>query len=153
MSHHRAMRRLCIVVFPRFQSLDVTGPLEVFHGSREYEVELVAARAGAITSSSGLTITPHRTIGAVRGPIDTLLVAGGTGVHEAAQDERLVAWLRHSAKRSRRVASVCTGAFLLARAGLLDGRRATTHWASCDELARQYPATRVERDPIFVRDG
>ena len=89
----------------------------------------------------------------MRGPIDTLIVAGGTGVVEAKRDERLPRWIRSAAPRARRVASVCTGAFLLAEAGLLDGRRATTHWAGCDELGRRYPEIEVEDAPIFVRDG
>ena len=85
--------------------------------------------------------------------IDTLLVCGGPGAQVAERDERLIGWLRDAAGRSRRVASVCTGALLLARAGLLDGRRATTHWAACRELAERYPQVTVERDAIFVRDG
>ena len=88
-----------------------------------------------------------------REPIDTLIVAGGTGTRAAEEDAPLVEWLREAAKRSRRITSVCTGAFLLAKAGLLDGRRATTHWASCADLAERYPAVTVEPDPIFVRDG
>ncbi len=80
-------------------------------------------------------------------------MAGGTGVREAIRDERLTSWLRRAARRSRRVSSVCTGAFLLARAGLLDERRATTHWEACDLLGRAFPMVRVEPDPIFVRDG
>jgi transcriptional regulator GlxA family with amidase domain len=81
------------------------------------------------------------------------VVAGGRGVKAAVEDERLVAWLKAAAERSRRVTSVCTGAFLLAQAGLLEGRRVTTHWASCDELARRHPDVEVDSDPIFVRDG
>jgi transcriptional regulator GlxA family with amidase domain len=81
------------------------------------------------------------------------VVAGGQGVSEAERDERLIGWLRRAAGRSRRVASVCTGAFLLARAGLLEDRRATTHWAACRTLQRRYPGVRVETEPIFVRDG
>jgi transcriptional regulator GlxA family with amidase domain len=100
-----------------------------------------------------VTLVPDASIDACRFPIDTLIVAGGTGTRRAEEDERLIAWLGEAAKRSRRVASVCTGAFLLAKAGLLDGRRATTHWASCAELAERYPAVTVEPDPIFVRDG
>jgi transcriptional regulator GlxA family with amidase domain len=85
--------------------------------------------------------------------VDTLIVAGGGGVHAASQDDALVAWLTQRAGVARRVASVCTGAFLLARAGLLDGRRAVTHWSRCAELARRFPAVRVEPDPIFIQDG
>src|SRR5581483_9886480 len=88
-----------------------------------------------------------------RGPIDTLIVAGGFGVQDAVEDDLLVGWVRSAARRSRRVASVCSGAFLLAAAGLLDGRRATTHWAYCGELARRHPEIEVDPKPIFVRDG
>jgi transcriptional regulator GlxA family with amidase domain len=152
-------RRVIIVAFPDVQALDVTGPSEVFsqanRGSAktEYGLELVASDGAAVRASSGLQLVADRSLEACRGAIDTLVVAGGTGVREAARDERLSSWLRLAARRSRRVTSVCTGAFLLARAGLLDGRRATTHWAACDALARSYPAVTVEPDPIFVRDG
>src|SRR5207248_2033050 len=98
-------------------------------------------------------IAPKRTLAACRGPLDTLIVAGGTGVAEAERDYTLIRWIRSAASRSRRVCSVCTGAFLLARAGLLEGRRATTHWSGCDELRRRYPGTVVDGEPIFVRDG
>ena len=152
------MRRVVIVAFPGVQALDVTGPSEVFAvadrlAGGAYEIELVAPDAAPFRTSSGLRLVPERSVQACRGPIDTLVVAGGTGTADALRDERLIAWLRSAAPRSRRVTSVCTGAFLLARAGLLDGRRATTHWASCAELARRHPEVRVERDPIFVRDG
>lgn len=153
------MRRIVIVAFPDVQTLDVVGPAEVFSmadgiaNGGEYAVELVAPSAAAVTTGSGLRLLPHRALTSVRGPIDTLLVAGGTGVIAARRDERLVRWIRSAASRSRRVASVCTGAFLLAEAGLLDGRRATSHWAACEELQRRYPQVEVDRAPIFVRDG
>jgi transcriptional regulator GlxA family with amidase domain len=150
--------RIVAVVFPDLQSLDVTGPTEVFSiaqrlGHAPYEIELVASSAAPLRASSGLRLVPDRAVSACRGPIDTLLVAGGLGTAAARRDERLVAWLRDAAGRSRRVASVCTGAFLLAKAGLLDGRRATTHWESCAALRRNHPEVTVEPDPIFVRDG
>jgi transcriptional regulator GlxA family with amidase domain len=152
------MRRVVILAFPGVQTLDVTGPFEVFAAAASltggaYEVEVVAASTDPIRTGSGLTIVPDRATGSVRGPIDTLLIAGGTGVLAAVEDERLVRWVRRSAGRASRVASVCTGAFMLARAGLLDGRRAATHWASAGELARRHPAVRVDPDAIFVRDG
>ncbi len=152
-------RRVVIVVFPDVQALDVTGPSEVFSlanresGSNLYAIELVAGDGGPLRTSSGLELVPHGSLQGCRGQLDTLVVAGGHGVREASRDERLVSWLRLAARRSRRVASVCTGAFLLARAGLLDGRRATTHWAACGALERNYPAIEVDPDPIFVRDG
>jgi transcriptional regulator GlxA family with amidase domain len=149
--------RIVAVVFPDVQSLDVTGPTEVFSiaqrlGHAPYEIELVASSAAPVRASSGLRLVPDRAVSACRGPIDTLVVAGGLGTAAARRDERLVAWLRDAAGRSRRVASVCTGAFLLAKAGLLDGRRATTHWDACASLSRNHPEVKVEPDPIFVRD-
>jgi transcriptional regulator GlxA family with amidase domain len=152
-------RRIAILVFDGIQSLDVTGPLEVFclasrfTRGRGYSVELISADGLPVQTSSGVTLSPHRSLTACGGDLDTLLVAGGSGAAEVTRDERVIGWLRSAAGRSRRVASVCTGAFVLARAGLLDGRRATTHWASCDRLAEDYPAIDVQRDPIFVRDG
>ncbi len=130
-------------------------PAEVFHhasaltGGDGYAVELVGASA---RTTSGLELGPLTPLGAL-GPVDTLLVAGGAGARDAEHDGELVPWIGRAAPRARRVASVCTGAFLLARAGLLDGRRATTHWAWCELLARRHPLVTVERDPIFVRDG
>ena len=152
-------RRVVILAFPNVQALDVTGPSEVFslaHRAADagaYEVELVAAASDPIITSSGLRLLPHSGLDSCRGAIDTLVVAGGAGVRDAARDERLLGWLRGAARRSRRIASVCTGAFLLARAGLMDGRRATTHWAACAALKRSYPSVEVDPDPIFVRDG
>jgi len=155
----RAMRRVWITVFPDVQTLDVTGPLEVFSlanrvaGAPRYAVSIVAAKRGAVASSSGLTLVAQRGLAELTGSVDTLLVAGGVGSRAAMRDARLVAWIARTARRARRVASVCTGAFLLAEAGVLDGRRATTHWSLCEGLQRRFPAVRVERDPIFVRDG
>ena len=150
-------RRIVIVAFPDVQSLDVTGPAEVFAaasrlGHADYAVDVVASGGEPIETTSGLRLVP-RPLSSARGPIDTLIVAGGAGTEAAVDDERLIAWVRGAAGRSRRTASVCTGAFLLARAGLLAGRRATTHWAWCPALRRRHPDVRVDPDPIFVRDG
>ena len=155
------MRRVWIVAFPDAQLLDVTGPWEVFAMANRvgapraprYAVSVVAPAAGAVATSGGLALVAHRSLAQATGAVDTLIVAGGEGTRPGARDVRLVRWIRRAARRARRVASVCTGAFLLAEAGLLDGRRATTHWARCDALQRRFPAVRVERDPIFVRDG
>lgn len=149
------VRRVAIVVFEGLQALDAVGPAEVFSQASRlaepgYEVELVGA--GAATTS-GLTLGPVVPFAAHDGPLDTLMVAGGTGVARLQHDDELIGWVRAAAARARRVTSVCSGAFVLARAGLLDGRRATTHWDSCALLARRYPAVTVEPDPIFVRDG
>jgi transcriptional regulator GlxA family with amidase domain len=158
-------RRVLLVAFPNVQILDVTGPLEVFAGANRrldmlsdtrtprYTIEIAARSAGPLRASSGLQVVAERAIRDVRGPIDTLLVAGGEGTQAAVEDRALVDFVRRAGKRARRVASICTGTFLLAEAGLLDGRRATTHWASCGMLARRYPRVSVESDPIFVRDG
>ncbi|MBA2303298.1 MAG: GlxA family transcriptional regulator [Acidobacteria bacterium] len=150
-------RRVVMLTFPDLQALDVVGPLEVLDGASRivdgaYAIEIVASEQALFRSSSGLSLSPAGVIAQCQGPIDTLMVAGGFGVAKSEEDERLIAWLRLAAARSRRVASVCNGALLLARAGVLDGRRATTHWAYCDELASRYPQVRVERDSIFVRD-
>jgi transcriptional regulator GlxA family with amidase domain len=152
-------RRVEIVAFPRVQLLDVAGPMQVLATANEvagepapYDVHVVALAAGAITTSAGLTLLADA-LPAVRMGVDTLVVAGGAGVHDTLPDARLVRWVQRRAGVARRVASVCTGAFLLAEAGLLDGRRCTTHWRWCAELARRYPSLRVESDPIFVRDG
>jgi transcriptional regulator GlxA family with amidase domain len=154
-----------MLAYPGAQMLDVTGPLEVFARSARflmeqglradpvYEVELIAERRGPVKTSSGIEILAARSLAAVRGPLDTLLVAGGVGSRDALRRTALLGFLRRMAPRVRRLASVCTGAFLLAEAGLLDGRRATTHWAYCGELAKRYPQVRVDPDPIFVRDG
>lgn len=157
-------RRIAIIAFEDGQALDAVGPYEVFAGAREaqarrrardpgYAVEVIAAKRGPVRQSSGIELVAARGLGELRGRIDTLIVAGGTGARRAAADPELVRAVAVVARRARRVASVCTGAFVLAAAGLLDGRRATTHWAQCDALAAAYPKVIVERDPIFVRDG
>jgi transcriptional regulator GlxA family with amidase domain len=154
-------RRVVLVVFPDIQLLDLVGPLEVFSMANrfsdsevsEYVTEVVSPDGSVIRASSGLEIGANRAIGACCGPIDTLVVVGGQGVAQAIVDDRLVAWIRSAAQRSRRVTSVCSGAFLLARSGLLDGRRATTHWAMCARLAQRFPEVTVDPDPIFIRDG
>ena len=153
-----APRRIVHVAFEGVQSLDLVGPLEVFSVAERlvpgsYSPEIVAPGGRPFASNSGMLVTPHRSPAGCRGAIDTLVVAGGLGVHAAAGDEAFVRWVRGAARRSRRVTSVCTGAFLLARAGLLDGRRVTTHWASVNRLREHDPSLRVEPDSIFVRDG
>jgi transcriptional regulator GlxA family with amidase domain len=160
MSSNGEPQRVVILAFPGVQPLDVVGPAEVFstaselNGGDAYRVEVVAKdREPIMTRSSGYGLVPAMTTAQCRGPIDTLVVAGGFGVHEAVEDDALVRWVRSAAGRSRRVASVCSGSFLLARAGLLEGRRATTHWSSCEELARRHPEITVDPDPIFVHDG
>lgn len=156
-------RRVVVLIYPGVQALDAVGPLEVFAGANAlerahgrpapYRIELVAPHAGPQVSGSGYALVAQRAYRELRGPIDTLLVAGGDGSRAARADPELRAWLRRAAKRARRVCSVCTGALVLAEAGLLDGRRATTHWARIEQLRDRHPKVIVERDPIFVRDG
>jgi transcriptional regulator GlxA family with amidase domain len=153
------VRRIAILAFEGAQTLDVTGPFEVFamanrlSGGDAYEVEIVAPEVRTLRTGSGLAIVPDRATSGLRGPLDTLVIAGGEGVLRAVGDERLLRWVKRTAGRARRVASVCTGAYLLAEAGLLDGRRAATHWASAADLARRFPEVEVDPEAIFVRDG
>ncbi|HEY1833824.1 MAG TPA: GlxA family transcriptional regulator [Solirubrobacteraceae bacterium] len=157
-------RRIVILAYQGVQSLDVTGPLEVFHAASEllaatrpqepgYRVEILAPEPGPLQSSSGLGILPEGDLGSARGPVDTLIVPGGSGKDELARDRLTIDWIRATSGRARRTAGVCTGSFLLAEAGLLDGRRATTHWAFSESLARRHPRVEVDPEPIFVRDG
>ena len=160
--------RIVLLTFDQAQVLDVTGPLEVFStANREwveerperaaepplYELEVVTFGGGPVRTTSGLALEAGSAREAAERPIDTLIVAGGDGTRSALRDAELVEWVRIEGRKAPRLVSVCTGAFLLAAAGLLDGRRATTHWRNCDDLARFRPQVRVERDPIFVRDG
>ncbi|WP_405828889.1 GlxA family transcriptional regulator [Streptomyces sp. NBC_01176] len=149
------MRTVVVVLFDAVQSLDVTGPAEVFAGAEtcrpgSYRVRTASLDGAPVRTSSGLALVPDGTLAEAPAP-HTLLVPGGRGTRRP--DPRLTDWLREHGPRADRLVSVCTGALLLARAGLLDGRRATTHWAYCDTLAREHPAVRVESDPIYVRDG
>ncbi|MEV7417022.1 GlxA family transcriptional regulator [Streptomyces sp. NPDC089919] len=149
-------RSVLVVLFDQVQSLDVTGPVEVFDGAGRshprdgYEIRTASLDGAPVRTSSGLTLAPDGRLDAADRP-HTLLVPGGPGTRDP--DPRLIDWLRTHGPRADRLVSVCSGALLLAAAGLLDGRRATSHWAVCELLARRYPAVRVEPDPIFVRDG
>jgi transcriptional regulator GlxA family with amidase domain len=157
-----ATRVIDVLTYPAVQLLDVTGPLQVFAsandhvviagGTPPYALRVVAQGGQGVTASAGLALAagPLPSAGEA---VDTLLVAGGEGAEAAANDPALVDWVRQHATQARRVASVCTGAFVLAAAGLLDGRRAATHWLYCAKLAQRFPAVRVEPDPIFVCDG
>jgi transcriptional regulator GlxA family with amidase domain len=160
----RDPRLVVLVVYPRVQSLDVTGPLEVFTAAQQlldatgrpgrgYRVRVLARDVQPLSTSSGLKVIPDGRLPGRPGAIDTLIVAGGAGHEDAAGDRALVDWIIRASASARRTASVCTGAFLLAAAGLLDGRRATTHWASARALQRAYPAVSVDPEPIFVQDG
>jgi transcriptional regulator GlxA family with amidase domain len=156
-------RALRVVVFavPPAEELDIVGPWDVFGSANSalreqgpvYNIELVTAgKRRTFRGDSGLTLSAKCRYTEVHGEIDTLVVVGGTGA-TVSRDRAVANWIRKVAGRARRVASICTGAFLLAEAGLLDGRRATTHWMFTRELAARYPKVRVDPDPIFVRDG
>jgi transcriptional regulator GlxA family with amidase domain len=153
------VRRVVVVAYTGVQALDVVGPVEVFAaanritGAAHYAVEVAAPDAGRVDSMSGLGLFADRRLGSLRGRLDTVVVAGGDGTVHALRDRSLIETIHRLADRSQRVTSVCSGAFLLAEAGLLDGRRATTHWSVCDALARLYPAVEVDPEPIYVRDG
>jgi transcriptional regulator GlxA family with amidase domain len=149
-------RTIGLLIFPRFQLLDAAGPIAAFEAAgREgprpaYRLKVMAPKAGPVASSSGVQIIAEALIPQA---LDTLIVAGGWGTREASVCAETLAYVRAAARRARRTASVCSGAFVLAAAGLLDGRRATTHWARAAEFARGYPRVRVEPDRIFIRDG
>ena len=158
------LKNIVIVVFPNVQSLDFVGPHEVFAGANKlidrtgrtesgYRITVASLDGAPITTSGGLRIVPDTSLAEAPKRIDTLLVPGGAGSAPASADEGLLDWVRTASKRTRRVTSVCTGAFVLAAAGLLDGRRATTHWASAAKLAERYPAVEVDADAIYVHDG
>jgi transcriptional regulator GlxA family with amidase domain len=150
--------RVVIATFDSAQILDVTGPLEVFSSASrhvegvQYETEVVSVGGGPVRASCGLEFASTR-IASVTWPVDTLMVAGGSGVDAAVLDGELLQHVRRLSRDARRVTSVCTGAFVLAAAGLLKGRRATTHWADCNGLAITYPDVTVDSDAIYVQDG
>jgi transcriptional regulator GlxA family with amidase domain len=183
-------RAVLILLFSGVQSLDVTGPLEVFTGAARYrggggtaagpdgqadgqagdqpggradgqaggqprpayQVSTASLGGRPVSTSSGLTLVPDADLAAIAGrEVHTLIVPGGDGT--ASPDPELIGWLRAHAPAAQRIASVCTGAFLLAAAGLLSGKRATTHWAYSDALARSYPDVQVDPEPIYIRDG
>jgi transcriptional regulator GlxA family with amidase domain len=154
-------RRIEILAFPKAQLLDVAGPLQVFATANDlasiagralpYETVVVAAGQRVMTSALLELVTGP--LPPVDAPLHTLVVAGGYGVNVACGDAELVGWVRRRAVAAQRVASVCSGAFLLAAAGLLDGKRAVTHWGRCAEFQAMFPAVRLEPDRIYVRDG
>lgn len=152
------MKRIAMLIYPGVAPLDVAGPLQVFGVSnflakqKLYDVITVAPTAGPVSTPLGFAFMPSCAMTALPLPIDTLLVSGGGGP-DAGTEPEILDWLRQAAPQARRFGSVCTGAFALGAAGLLDGKRVATHWAFGAELARRNPAAKVEIDPIFVRDG
>jgi transcriptional regulator GlxA family with amidase domain len=148
------MRKVVIVGPPPVQILDVVGPLEVFSNAPDYEVQLGnPGHDKTLRTSRGLSLTDATPVAEIKGPIDTLVIVGGPGAETGIYDPDFVSWIAAAAHRSRRVASICTGAFLLAEAGILDGKRAVTHWSFCDRLARDFPKVDVRPESIYLRDG
>ena len=158
------MKKIAIVVFDDAQILDVAGPMEMFRGAtislRErrpaapvaYATHIVAGEAGPVRTSCGLTIVATDGFDGAPREVDTLIVAGGV-MDAALRDDRLLGYVRETAANARRVVAIGTGTFVLATAGLLEGRRATTHWRACKSLAALFPGIEVVSDQVFVRDG
>lgn len=151
-------RRVVFLVHEHAVALDFVGPAEVFAaanriGHTEYAIEFLSRDGGSVATASGLKVETRSVDDMRLGPRDTLIVAGGLRAREAAQDRVIIRWIRDVAKHAHRICSVCSGAFFLAQAGLLDGRRAVTHWNDVEALRSHYPDVQVELDPIYVNDG
>jgi transcriptional regulator GlxA family with amidase domain len=152
-------RLVVMLVYPGVMAMDVYGPLEAFAMANTiarrplYRLAIAGMSAAPVATSLGVPIAPNVAVDDLKEPIDTILVSGGFGQAEASADARLLDWLKAGKMRARRCGSICTGAFVIAAAGLLDGKRATTHWAMAAELGQRYPTVSVAVDRIFVRDG
>lgn len=160
----QAPRRVIMVIYPDAHILDVVGPLEVLTGAKlflpdgpdPYEVGVVAHQAGAIRTTSGLTLQADQSFADAAQdarPIDTLIIAGGHGTVQALEDQALLDFVASAAEKATRIVSICTGAMILAEIGLLNGKRATTHWWWCPILEQKYPEVQLAPDAIYVRDG
>lgn len=154
------MKSVAILVFPGVQSLDVAGPLDAFAEANSfipaeagYRITTVAPVSGVFQASNGMPLAADHLFSDAPHGFDLLLVPGGPNVPAAPRDETICAWLKREATVAQRYGSVCTGAFLLGRAGLLDGRSVTTHWSNVQRLQEQFPKANVEADRIYVRDG
>lgn len=158
-------KSIVMVGYEGAQILDIAGPLEMFAaanilherpdegGSPPYEISLLAKDAGPFETTGGLSLVAHESLEEFSGEVDTLMVSGGDGTLQALEDETLLDFIRQTAGRARRIVSICSGAFLLAEAGLLEGRRATTHWNAAAYFKKRYPDIELEEDAIYVRDG
>ena len=155
MAHHHPV--IVFLVPSPFEILDLTGPVSVFEraktdGERYYSIQVLSTRSGGtVETAGGMSIGNASKYSDYAGPIDTLIAIGGDGA-VAPQSEELTKWLQERAPSIRRIASICTGAFMLAAAGLLDGRRVATHWLWCEVLQSRYKQLKVERDPIFIKE-
>lgn len=151
-------RHIAFLTYDKVKLLDVTGPLQVFADANEllgrqaYVTTLASLYGGPVTTDTGVTLNTRRLAGVGLDVSDTLIACGGDGVYAASRDNRLTAGIERAAEKCGRVAATCTGAFLLAAAGLLDGRRAVTHWKRCADLAKACPKAEVDPDPIFIED-
>ncbi|MEM7172367.1 MAG: GlxA family transcriptional regulator [Pseudomonadota bacterium] len=151
------------LIYPGVTLLDACGPAQAFATANRalerrgraprYEVVMASLAGGPVATDTGVTLGTLSLAEAAARPMDTVIVAGGDGVFNLAEEVRIVYWVRAAARTCRRVASSCMGAFVTGKAGLLDGRRVTTHWRHLEELQRDHPASRVEGDPLFVKDG
>ncbi|WP_143266645.1 AraC family transcriptional regulator, partial [Paraburkholderia caledonica] len=155
------MSTVAIAIFPGVQALDVAGPVDVFSEANRfvapqerYEVALVSAEPGPLRASNGMALIADATFEQMRRPFNLALVAGGPALPDGnASDPRLLEWLTSTATQCERYGSICTGAFALGHAGLLDARNVTTHWQHAAQLAAQFPEARVDFDRIYLRDG
>ena len=153
------MAAIGLLAYQDMQSLDLVGPLDVFgtanthvSGELPYELHIIGLGTGAVRAENGLVVVPTCGLDDAP-PLDTLLIPGGAGSRAVNTDARLLAWLRERATTTRRMVCVCTGIYILAATGLLDGRRVTTHWRFADDVVRRYPALKVLADRLFLRDG
>lgn len=157
----REMRRIGVIGFEGATALDFTGPIEAFATAyvesgkemrRAYEIVLLGVNRKPFAAESGIVFKPHRAADA-KVEIDTLIVPGGCGLREKRTNARIAGWIRARAGSIRRIASVCTGIYALAETGLLDGRTVTTHWRFARDVARRFPALRVDPNALFLKDG
>ncbi len=153
-------RQVVFVVYPDIVLLDLAGPLQVLASARQpgtgkpgYETAIISREGGRIPTDTVVSIETEPMDNWVQGQIHTLIVVGGDGANAAMQDAQFIQRVAELSARSQRVCSVCSGALILAATGILDGRRATTHWEDCSHLARDFPNVQVEVDPIYVKDG
>ncbi|MDB5992186.1 MAG: araC family transcriptional regulator [Herbaspirillum sp.] len=153
-------KTIALLIFPGAQSLDITGPMDVFSEANrfllpenQYQLEVIGVERGLLSCSNGLLIQAHRHFSEANDVYDLLLVVGGPALAQQEMHQDVYDWLSVSSQRARRFGSICNGAFLLARAGLLNGRVITTHWNDAATLAGMFPATQVEADRIFIQDG
>ncbi len=163
----KSFHRIGFLVYQDAQALDITGPMDVFQAANDrlrekqnsaakrnfYKIDLIAKCAGEIVTSSGISLLAPIGFEKARTRYDTLMIAGGPGMFEASTDQETIKWIKMIHKNTKRTVSICSGAFLLAEAGILNDRRAATHWLACDLLASRFSDIRVSRDEIYVQDG